>query len=73
MKSSANNNIKKKNLINFKLNDNVEFLEKSTRNWRYGKIIEINNKFDSYKIYSGTDVFWAKQITAGDKVQLETI
>lgn len=70
---SLSNNFKPKKLNNFKLNDNVEFLEKSTRNWRYGKIIEINNKFGSYKIYSGTDIFWAKQVTAGNKVQLETI
>lgn len=70
---SLSNNFKPKKLNNFKLNDNVEFLEKTTRNWRYGKIIEINSKFDSYKIYSGIDVFWAKQTTTGDKVQLETI
>lgn len=57
----------------FKLNDNVEFLEKSTRNWRYGKIIQINDRMGQYKIYSGIDVFWAKQVKSGDKVQLETV
>ena len=56
-----------------KLNDNVEFLEKSTRNWRYGKIIQINDRMGQYKIYSGIDVFWAKQVQSGNKVQLETV
>jgi len=63
----------KNNKNNFKLNDNIEFLERSTRNWRYGKIVEINNKVGQYKIYSGTDIFWTKVVRAGDKTQLETI
>jgi|GEM_PF-4358399 len=63
----------KNNKNNFKLNDNIEFLERSTRNWRYGKIIEINNKVGQYKIYSGVDVFWAKEVRTGNKTQLETI
>ena len=63
----------KNNKKNFKLNDNIEFLERSTRNWRYGKIIEINNKVGQYKIYSGVDVFWAKEVRTGNKTQLETI
>jgi hypothetical protein len=65
-------NTKSKNIkIQFKLNDNVEFLEKNVRNWRYGKIIEINN-YNHYKIYSGTDIFWVKAVKDGAKVQLET-
>ena len=56
----------------FKLNDNIEFLEKTTRNWRYGKIIQIINQ-NKYKIYSGTDIFWAKEVKSGEKVQLETV
>jgi hypothetical protein len=56
----------------FKLNDNIEFLEKTTRNWRYGKIIQIINQ-NNYKIYSGTDIFWAKEVKSGEKVQLETV
>jgi hypothetical protein len=62
---------------NFKLNDNVEFLDKNVRNWRFGKIIDINSRMGSYKIYSGTDVFWAREVSvktgAGHKVQLETV
>jgi len=61
----------KSTLNKFKLNDNIEFLEKSTRNWRYGKIVEIINE-NKYKIYSGTDIFWAKQVKSGEKFQLET-
>jgi hypothetical protein len=57
----------------FKLNDNVEFLEKSMRNWRYGKIIEINKQIGTYKIYSGTDIFWTKEIQSKNKNYLETI
>jgi hypothetical protein len=57
--------------FNFKLNDNVEFLEKSARNWRFGKIIEIKNS-NQYKIYSGIDIFWAKEVREGGKIQLET-
>ena len=68
---------KKKAQIEFILNDNIEFLERATKNWRYGKIIEINSRIGSYKIYSGTDIFWAKPVTvdtkAGQKVQLETV
>lgn len=56
-----------------KLNDNVEFLERGARNWRYGKIIAIDERMGKYKIYSGIDVFWAKQVSSGDKVQLETV
>jgi hypothetical protein len=59
--------------IKFKLNDNVEFLERSARNWRYGRIIEINNKFGQYKIYSGMDIFWAREVKSGNKTQLETV
>jgi hypothetical protein len=62
----------KNNLNKFKLNDNVEFLEKSARNWRFGKIIEIKNT-NRYKIYSGTDVFWARAVEEGGKTQLETL
>jgi hypothetical protein len=61
----------KSTLNKFKLNDNIEFLEKSTRNWRYGKIVEIINE-NKYKIYSGMDIFWAKQVKNGEKFQLET-
>jgi hypothetical protein len=60
------------NKNNFKLNDNVEFLEKSARNWRFGKIVEIKNT-NRYKIYSGTDIFWAKEVEQGGKIQLETL
>lgn len=59
--------------FNFKLNDNVEFLERPVRNWRYGRIVDINDHNSSYKIYSGTDIFWAKEVKSGDKIQLETI
>jgi hypothetical protein len=62
-----------KKLNNFKLNDNIEFLERNTRNWRYGKIIEINNRMGSYKVYSGIEVFWTKEVKSGDKVHLETV
>lgn len=58
---------------NFKLHDNVEFLEKSVRNWRYGKIVQINTSMGSYKIYSGTDIFWAKEVEVAGKMQLETV
>jgi hypothetical protein len=60
-------------LKNFKLNDNVEFLERAIRNWRFGKIVEINSNMGGYKIYSGTDMFWAKEVKVGEKIQLETI
>jgi hypothetical protein len=63
----------KTNKNNFKLNDNVEFLERAISNWRYGKIIDINNANKSYKIYSGTDIFWAKEVKSGEKIHLETI
>ena len=66
---NAKNNFIK---TNFKLNDNVEFLERGSRKWRYGKIIEIKNS-NSYKIYSGIDVFWAKEVKEGNRLQLETI
>ena len=62
----------KSTLNKFKLNDNIEFLEKSTRNWRYGKIVEIINE-NKYKIYSGMDIFWSKQVKNGEKFQLETL
>ena len=62
----------KSTLNKFKLNDNIEFLEKSTRNWRYGKIVEIINE-NKYKIYSGMDIFWAEQVKNGEKFQLETV
>jgi hypothetical protein len=65
-------NAKNFNINKFKLNDNVEFLEKATRNWRYGRIIEIKN-MNRYKIYSGIDIFWAKEVREGHKTQLETL
>ena len=65
-------NAKKFNINKFKLNDNVEFLEKATRNWRYGKIVEIKNN-NRYKIYSGTDLFWTREVEEGSKTQLETL
>jgi hypothetical protein len=57
----------------FKLNDNIEFLERSIKNWRYGKIIEINSNRSQYKIYSGTDIFWVKPVVYKNNVQLETV
>jgi hypothetical protein len=72
MNKSANNN-NKLNKNNFKLNENVEFLETPVRNWRYGRIIEYNNLNRKYKIYSGTDIFWAKEVRVGERVQLESI
>jgi hypothetical protein len=57
----------------FKLNDRVEFLETPVKNWRWGKIVEINSKTNTYKIYSGTDMFWARECPIGKRTQLQTI
>lgn len=62
----------------FKLNDNVEFLERPVKNWRYGKIVEIisskpNSSKTIYKIYSGTDMFLAQTVKYGEKMLLESI
>ena len=61
---------------NFKLNDNVEFLQRDVRNWRFGKIVDIIDADKStcrYKIYSGTDMFWARGIINNNKFHLETL
>ena len=70
--NSKNNCSKNSSKINFKLDDNVEFLERNVRNWRFGKIIEVA-KNNEYKIYSGTDIFWVKAVRDGGRVQLETV
>lgn len=59
----------------FKLNENVEFLENTVKNWRFGRIIEINGTSNTakYKIYSGTDIFWAKVNAKNGKQYLETV
>jgi hypothetical protein len=69
------NNSKKITKPTLKLDDNVEFLESGARNWRWGKVINISvkNNATAYKIYSGTDIFWARHRKDGpEKYILES-
>jgi len=65
--------MKQNKTTEFKLNDRVEFLDGAVKNWRWGKIVEINSKTNTYKIYSGTDMFWARECPVGKRTQLQTI
>jgi hypothetical protein len=70
------NNSKKIKRPTLKINDNVEFLETRARNWRWGKIVNISikNNHTTYKIYSGTDIFWAAHRKDGpEKYILQSI
>jgi hypothetical protein len=74
--TQKDNIIMKTKYNNFKLHENVEFLQRDVRNWRFGKIVQIIDAETNtcrYKIYSGTDMFWARQVINGQKVQLETL
>jgi hypothetical protein len=55
----------------FKLNDKVEFLETPVKNWRWGKIVEINKENGTYRIYSGTDMFLARPVESANGKTLE--
>jgi len=59
----------------YKINDKVEFLETPVKNWRWGKIVEINKENGTYKIYSGTDMFLARPVKQknGKDVELQSI
>ena len=50
----------------YRINDKVEFLETAVRNWRWGKIVEINKENGTYRIYSGTDMFLARPVKSRD-------
>jgi hypothetical protein len=50
----------------YKINDKVEFLETAVKNWRWGKIVDIDSKNGTYKIYSGTDMFFARPVRLND-------
>ena len=60
---------------NYKINDNVEFLDTPVKNWRYGKIIGMNTSEGTYRIYSGTDLYTARPVKSKDgrTIELQSI
>ena len=67
------NKNKNTKIFTYKVNDNIEFLDRSISNWRFGKVVAIDETKNAFKVSSGLEIFWTIPNTRGTTPYLETV